>query len=75
MAQYIYSITVFAANNRQFFMENSELYDIKTGNNKNLSQPQSNISVYQRGPHYAGITHTHTHTHTHIYIYIKQSSY
>jgi hypothetical protein len=56
-------------------MENSELYDIKTGNNKNLSQPQSNISVYQRGPHYAGITHTHTHTHTHIYIYIKQSSY
>ena len=36
-------------------MENSELYDIKTRNHKNLSQPQTNLSVFQRGPHYAGI--------------------
>jgi len=36
-------------------MENSELYDIKTRNNMNLFQPQSNSSVYQRGPHYACI--------------------
>jgi hypothetical protein len=55
MAQYIYSVTVFVVNNREYFMENSELYDIKTRNNKNLLQPQSNLSVYQRVPHYVGI--------------------
>lgn len=36
-------------------MENSGLYDIKTGNNENLFQPQSDLSAYQRGPRYAGI--------------------
>jgi hypothetical protein len=36
-------------------MENSELNDIKTRNNKNLFQPQSNIPVYQRGPYNDGI--------------------
>jgi len=55
MAQYVYSITTFVANNREYFTENSELYDIQTRNNKNLFQPQLNLSVYQRGPHYAGI--------------------
>jgi len=36
-------------------MENSELYDIITRNNKNLFQPQSNRPVYQRGPYNDGI--------------------
>ena len=53
--QYIYSITVFVVNNRQYFMENSKLYDIEIRKNKNLFQPQSNLSVYQRGPLHAGI--------------------
>jgi hypothetical protein len=43
---------VFVVSKREYFMENSELYDVKTINN-NLFQPQSNLSVYQRGPHYA----------------------
>ena len=48
---------MFVVSNREHFMENSELYDIKTRNNKNLFQPQSNLStlIYQRVPHYAGI--------------------
>jgi len=36
-------------------MENSELYDIKIRNNSNLFEPQSNLHIYQRGLHYAGI--------------------
>jgi len=36
-------------------MENSKLCDIKTSKNKNLFQPQSNLSLYQRGPLHAGI--------------------
>jgi arginine/lysine/ornithine decarboxylase len=55
MAQYIYSITMFVVNNRDYFKENSKLYDIKTRYNKNLFQPQSNSSVYQRNPLYADI--------------------
>ena len=43
MSQYVYSITVFVVNN-EYFMENSKLYDIKTRHNKNLFQPQSNLS-------------------------------
>jgi len=48
-AQHIYSITMFVLNNRQYFMENSKLWNIKTRKNKNLFQPQS------RGPLHAGI--------------------
>jgi hypothetical protein len=55
MAQYIYSITMFVVNNRDYFKENSNLHDIKTRNNKNLFQPPSNSSIYQRSPLYAGI--------------------
>jgi len=54
-AQYTYSITVFVVNYREYFTENSELYDIKPRNNKNLFRPQSNLCVSQRGPHYADI--------------------
>jgi len=36
-------------------MQTSEFYDVETRNNENLFQPQSDISVYQKGPHDAGI--------------------
>jgi len=55
MAQNTYSITMFVVNNTDYFKENSKLYDIKIRNNKNLFQPQSNSSVYQRSPFNAGI--------------------
>ena len=44
-AQYTYSMTVFVVNNWEYFTENSKLYDIKTRNNKNLFQRQSNLSI------------------------------
>jgi hypothetical protein len=50
MAQDIYSITVFIVNNKGYFAEDSKLYDIKTRNNENLFQPQSNLTIYQMGP-------------------------
>jgi hypothetical protein len=49
MAQNIYSITVFIVNNKGYFTEDSKLYDIKTKNNENLFQPQSNLTIYQIG--------------------------
>ena len=36
-------------------MENSQLFYIKTRNKENLFQLQSNLSIYQMVPHYAGI--------------------
>ena len=45
---------MFVVNNGEYFTENSELYNIKTRNNRNLFQAQSNLSISQRGPRYAG---------------------
>ena len=45
MSQYIYSITGFIVNKKEYFMENSTLYDIKIRNNENLFQPQCNLSI------------------------------
>ena len=44
-AQYIYSITMLIVTNKEYFMENSTLYDIKTRNNKNLFQPHLNLYI------------------------------
>jgi hypothetical protein len=41
----IYSVTVFVVNNGEYITENSELYDIKTWNNRKLFQPHSNLSI------------------------------
>jgi hypothetical protein len=54
-AQCIYTITVFVFRNREYFMDNSELYNIKSRNNKTLFQSQSNLSAYQSGPRDAAI--------------------
>jgi hypothetical protein len=53
--QYIFSLTLFVANNKSLFKENSEVHNIKTRNNSNLFQPSSHLTVYQKGPCYFGI--------------------
>ena len=52
---YIYSLAKFVVRNKGLFMENSELYNIKTRNNSNLYQPSSHLAVYQNGPYCIGI--------------------
>lgn len=53
--QCVCTITMLIFNNREYFMDSSELYNIKTRNNKTLLKSQSNLSVYHRGPYDAGI--------------------
>jgi hypothetical protein len=36
-------------------MENSQLHNIKTGNNSSLFQLSSHLMIYQQKPHYFGI--------------------
>jgi len=54
-SQYIFSFAVFVVNNKGLFMENSELYNIKTKNNSNLYQPTSHLTISQKGPSYIDI--------------------
>jgi hypothetical protein len=54
-AQYIYSLLMFVVHNRNLFLENAELYTIKTRNSYNIHPPLSHLTKYQKGVHYAGI--------------------
>ena len=50
-AQYIYSLLMFVVNNRNLFLDNEELYTIKTRNSYNLHPPLSHLTKYQKGVH------------------------
>jgi hypothetical protein len=42
-------------NNRLHFKINSDIHNINTRNNLDMHYPQSHLSVYQKGAHYARI--------------------
>jgi hypothetical protein len=46
---------MFAVNNRNLFLDNADLYSIKTRNSYNLHLPLPHLTKYQKGVHYAGI--------------------
>jgi len=46
---------MFLVNNRHLFLDNAELYTIKTRNSYNLLPPLSHLTKYQKAVHYAGI--------------------
>ena len=46
---------MFVVNNRNLFLDNTELYTIKTRNSYNLHPPLSQLTKYQKGVHYTGI--------------------
>jgi len=54
-SQYIYSLFMFVVNNRNLFLDNAELYTIKTRNCCNLHPPLSRLTKYQNAVDYAGI--------------------
>jgi hypothetical protein len=54
-AQYIYSLVMFVVNNRRLFLDNAELYTIKTRNSYNLHPPLSHLTKYQKAVPYARI--------------------
>jgi len=53
--QYIDSLLMFEVNNRNLFLDNADLYSIKTRNSYNLHPPLSHLTKYQNGVHYARI--------------------
>jgi hypothetical protein len=54
-AQYIYSLLIFVVNNRNLFLDDAELYTIKTRNSFNLHLSLSRLTKYEKGVYYARI--------------------
>jgi len=46
---------VFVVKNRNLFLDNAELYTIKTRNSYKLHPPLSHLTKHQKRVHYAGI--------------------
>jgi hypothetical protein len=55
-SQYILSLLHFVVDNGDYFKVNSEIHNTNTRNKSNLYLPISNLSVYQKGTYYSGIT-------------------
>jgi len=53
-SQYIFSLLVFVAKNRDLFLSSSEIHDINTCNNYNLHLPTTNLTLVQKGVLYSG---------------------
>jgi len=54
-AQYIYCLLMFVINNRNLFLDNADLYSIKTRNSYNLHPPLCHLTKYQKRVHCARI--------------------
>jgi hypothetical protein len=54
-SQYIYSIILFAVNNKHLFTPNNEIHKYNTRNNNNLHPALSNLTKYNKGPYISGI--------------------
>jgi len=46
---------MFVVNNRNLFLDNADLYSIKTRNSHNLHLPLPHLTKYQKGVNYAGV--------------------
>jgi hypothetical protein len=53
-SQYIFSLMLFLAKNRNEFTVNSEIHGINTRQQNNLRQPLANLRKYQKGVYYLG---------------------
>ena len=53
-SQYILSILIFVANNKNLFISNSSVHDIYTRNNDNLHIPSTSLALVQKGVLYSG---------------------
>jgi hypothetical protein len=46
---------MFVVTNRNLFLDNADLYSIKTRNSCNFNLPSTHLTKYQKGVYYAGI--------------------
>jgi len=51
-SQYIFSLLLFVAKNRDLCASNSEIHNINTGFSSDLHTPTANLTTFQKGPFY-----------------------
>ena len=54
-SQYLYSLLIFVAKNRDLFKVNSDIHSISTRHKSDLHLPSAQLKVFQRGVSFAGI--------------------
>jgi len=56
MSHYLLSLLIFAVNNRDQFLINSEIHSINTRHSTNLHLTSENLDIYQKGVYCSGGT-------------------
>jgi hypothetical protein len=69
-SQYIFSLLIFVANNMDLYHMSSQIHGLNMRRNFDLYRPQTNLTIYQRGPYYFGIKHFN-----HLPLKIKELAY
>jgi hypothetical protein len=54
-SQYIFSLLLFVAENRDLYASNSEIHDINTKFSSDLHTATAKLTTFQKGPFYFGI--------------------
>jgi hypothetical protein len=54
-SQYIFSLFLFVAKNRDLYESNSEIHNVNTRYSSDLHTPMANLATFQKGPYYFGI--------------------
>jgi hypothetical protein len=54
-SQYIFSLSMFVLQNKTLFPSNFDSHTTETRRRQNLFLSQANLTIYQKGVHYAGI--------------------
>jgi hypothetical protein len=53
--QYLLSLLIFVAQNKDLFTTNIESHNLETRHGNNLYTPQVNLAIFQKGTSYSGI--------------------
>jgi len=54
-SQYIFSLMMFMAKNRELFVSNSNVHNFPTRSQNDLHLPNANLSVFQKGVYFSGV--------------------
>ena len=57
-SQYIFSLLLFVAKNRDLYELNSEIHNVNTRYSSDLHTPMANLATFQKGPYYFGIKYS-----------------
>ena len=54
-SQYIFSLIMFVARNRELFVINANVHNFPTRSHNDLHLPIANLSVFQQGVYFSGV--------------------